>query len=86
VPRISAFYGIVIYIYYRDHAPPHFHAIYGDSEAAVAIDTGDVLEGSLPRRASILVSEWVEAHRDELRHAWDQARAAQPLPSIPGLD
>ena len=27
VPRISAFYGIAIYMYYPDHAPPHFHAI-----------------------------------------------------------
>jgi hypothetical protein len=85
VPRISTFYGIAIYMYYRDHAPPHFHAIYGDSEASVVIETGDVLEGSLPRRARALVSEWAEAHRDELRQAWDQARAAQPLPSIPGL-
>ncbi len=50
MPRISAFYGIAIYMYYRDHAPPHFHAIYGEYEATVAIETAEVLEGRLPRR------------------------------------
>jgi len=86
VPRISAFYGIAIYRYYRDHAPPQFHAIYGDSEAAVAIETAEVLEGRLPRRARTLVSEWAEAHRDELQRCWELARYSQPLPTIDGLE
>jgi Domain of unknown function (DUF4160) len=33
VPRLSEFYGIVIYMYWGDHSPPHFHAIYGEHEA-----------------------------------------------------
>lgn len=73
-------------MYYRDHAPPHFPAIYTESEAVVAIETAEVLEGELPRRARSLVSEWTDAHRDELRSAWESARASQPLPSIPGLE
>ena len=40
VPRLGEFYGIVIYIYWKDHAPPHFHAIYGGNEAQVASTTG----------------------------------------------
>jgi hypothetical protein len=86
VPRISAFYGIAIYMYYRDHAPPHFHAIYGEYEATVAIETAEVLEGQLPRRARALVSEWAVAHRAELEQAWALARASQPLPTIQGLE
>jgi Domain of unknown function (DUF4160) len=86
VPRISSFYGIAIYMYYRDHAPPHFHAIYGESEATVSITTAEVLEGRLPRRAHLLVSEWAAAHRDELTHLWELARASQPLPEIAGLE
>ncbi len=86
MPRISAFYGIAIYMYYRDHLPPHFHAIYGEFDAAVAIETGEMLEGQLPRRARALVSEWTAAHRAELRQAWDLARANQPLPAIAGLE
>ncbi len=85
-PRSSTFHGIAIYVYFRDHAPPHFHAISGDCEAVVAIETVKVLEGGLPRRARSLVTEWALAHRFELRSAWDLARAARPLPSIPGLE
>ena len=58
MPRLSTFYGIAIYMYYRDHAPPHFHAIYGDDEAVIEVDTGTVLAGSLPRRAMHLIEEW----------------------------
>ena len=55
MPRVSLFYGIAIYLYYRDHAPPHFHAIYGDDEAVFVIATGAILAGSLPRRARVMV-------------------------------
>jgi hypothetical protein len=73
-------------MYYRDHAPPHFHAIYGEYEATVAIDTAEVLEGQLPRRARTLVLEWAAARRDELEHSWALARVSQPLPTIAGLE
>ena len=86
MPRISSFYGIAIYMYYCDHAPPHFHAFYGESEATVSIDTAEMLDGWLPRRARSLVSEWAAAHRDELQHLWELARASQPLPAVPGLE
>ena len=66
MPRLSKFYGIAIYIYYREHAPPHFHAIYGDDEAIIEIATGAVLDGQLPRRARVLVADWVLAHRTAL--------------------
>jgi hypothetical protein len=45
VPRIAAFYGIVIFIYSREHGRPHFHARHGDHEAVVAIDDGEALAG-----------------------------------------
>ena len=73
-------------MYNRDQAPPHFHAIYGEYEATVAIETAEVLEGQLPRRARTLVSEWAVAHRDEAEHSWALARASQPLPTIEGLE
>jgi hypothetical protein len=86
MPRISQFYGIAVYMYYRDHAPPHFHAIYGEHEAEVEIGTAAVLAGKLPRRALALVSDWAAAHRDELRRNWDLARAGQPLNPIEPLE
>jgi hypothetical protein len=85
MPRISAFYGIVIAMYFGDHPPPHFHARYGEHEAQIAIATGQVLQGSLPRRALRLVHEWSELHRDELLADWERAERAEPLVSIEPL-
>lgn len=81
MPRLSEFYGIVVYMYWRDHNPPHFHAIYGGDEALVNIADGTVLRGSLPRTAARLVAEWTELRRDELLANW--ARAQEPDPLLP---
>jgi len=86
MPRLCAFYGIVIYMYWRDHGPPHFHAEYGDHEALIVIEDGRVFAGSLPPRALRLVREWHRLHGDELREAWDRAvfredpGSIEPLP------
>lgn len=83
--RISAFFGISIYIYYREHLPPHFHAIYAEHEAEVEIAGLTLLSGSLPPRVRGLVVEWAALHRDELRQVWEQAVAHQPLSRIAPL-
>jgi hypothetical protein len=85
VPRISFFYGIVIAMYFDDHPPPHFHARYAEHEAQVAIATGEILNGSLPRRAHALVREWAEMRRSELDADWELAVQEQPLVSIDPL-
>lgn len=85
MPRISAFYGIVIAMYFDDHPPPHFHAKYGGHEAQIEILTGQMLNGDLPRRALGLVREWVEIHRDELLLDWERAERQEPLASIDPL-
>jgi len=86
MPRISQFYGIAVYMYYRDHVPPHFHAIYAEHEAEIDIASATIMEGKLPRKARNLVEEWAEIHRQELRHNWDLARAGEPLEQIEPLD
>lgn len=73
MPRIAAFYGIAIFIYSREHGRPHFHARHGDHEAVVAIDSGEILVGGLPRRESKLVAQWWKLHQDELGAAWWRA-------------
>ncbi len=85
MPRISTFYGIVVTMYSSDHAPPHFHARYGEYEAKIMIDTGDLLAGQLPPRAARLVREWTLQHRDELDADWERAQAREPLASIEPL-
>lgn len=84
MPRISEFFGIVIEMYYGDHPPPHFHARYGGDSAKIAIETGEVIAGSLPSRALRLVREWVEEHRAELATNWERAaRNEKPEPIDP---
>lgn len=85
MPRISEFYGIVIALYFADHAPPHFHAIYAEHEATVDIETASLVAGSLPARAEKLVKEWSGLHRDELRTAWEQAQRGESLGRIAPL-
>ena len=86
MPEISRFFGIVIKMFYSDHAPPHFHAEYAGHEALVTIETLEVLRGALPRRALALVLEWAAIHRGELRSDWESARSGQALTPIPPLE
>jgi len=51
MPEICRFYGIVIRMYFADHNPPHFHAVYAEHEARIDIDTLGVVSGDLPARA-----------------------------------
>lgn len=85
MPRISTFYGIVITMYYNDHTPPHFHAIYGEDEAQIVIASLEPLRGSLPPRAMRLVQEWAAMHRKELESNWDKARDGRALDNIEPL-
>jgi hypothetical protein len=85
MPRISEFYGIAIYMYFRDHAPP-FHAIYGEFDAEIDIETGAVREGDLPRSARRLVREWTGLHRIELRENWTRAESGTPLNPVEPLE
>ena len=86
MPQISMFYGIVIYMYYNDHAPPHFHAIYGEYEALIQILPFEVLRGNLPKRAMLLVKEWVEQNVSNLMKNWRHIENAEPLEKIPPLE
>jgi hypothetical protein len=85
MPRISAFYGIVIAMYWRDHPPAHIHAAYAGHVAEIAIESLELLGGWLPPRALRLVSEWATVHRDELQRNWDRARAHEALEPIDPL-
>ncbi|MGI8669379.1 MAG: DUF4160 domain-containing protein [Aridibacter sp.] len=85
MPRISQFFGIVIYMYYNDHVPPHFHAEYSGNEALYEIETLKVYAGELPRRVHNLVIEWADLHREELAEDWQRARNGEPLEKIEPL-
>ena len=86
MPRISEFYGVVIYMYWNeaDHSVAHFHAHHACRAASVSAD-GTVLTGSLEPRALKFVAEWAALHREEIQENWDRARCSQPLLDIPPL-
>ena len=85
VPRLSYFYGISIYMYPRDHNPPHFHAIYGEFSAVVLVATGEIISGGLPRRAERLVSEWLRVHTNEIYQAWLNLQSGKSVDAIEPL-
>ena len=72
MPELCRFYGIVIRMYFADHAPAHFHAHYGGDEVVVGIDALAVLRGRLPPRALGLVTEWASHHILDLHVAWER--------------
>ncbi len=85
MPEISRFLGIIIAIFYKDHAPPHFHAKYSDYEITIEIKEG-VVNGQFPKRALGHVLEWYELHKDELLEDWELARQGKQLKKIQPLE
>ncbi|RME63300.1 MAG: DUF4160 domain-containing protein [Nitrospirae bacterium] len=85
MPIISSFYGIIIYMFWRDHNPPHFHARYGEYEIIVEIETGRV-EGTFPKRALQMIQEWRQLHKPELLENWTNAVQNKPIKKIKPLE
>jgi hypothetical protein len=85
MPRLSEFYGIAIYMYFADHNPPHFHAIYAEYEALIRIQDGTTIRGELPRTATGLVEQWRALHQDELLENWTLAQEPAALLRIEPL-
>lgn len=74
MPEISRFLGIVIYMYFNEHNPPHFHVEYNEFKASIAIDTLGLIEGRLPSKVMSLVIEWAQDHQVELLENWNSIR------------
>ena len=86
MPEVSRFYGIVIRMYFDDHNPPHFHAIYAGNEVEIGIEPIVLLEGNLPIRAMSMVVEWAALHQRELMRNWVRLRNGQPAESIAPIE
>ena len=71
MPEISRFYGIVVYMFFNDHNPPHFKVKYGEFEANIMIQNGSILNGYLPVSKLKLVIAWAEIHKEELLEMWN---------------
>ncbi|MFH1728197.1 MAG: DUF4160 domain-containing protein [Pseudomonadota bacterium] len=87
MPQISYFYGIIIYLYYEEHNPPHIHAIYSGYKATYEIKTGKRLTGNMANTADKLVKKWIKLRDKELLKVWKLAMdKVSPLPSVEPLD
>lgn len=79
MPTICIFRGIKIYMNWREHQPPHFHAKYGSDEVAVSINDIEVLDGSLPNKQLKMLLGWTALHQEELLENWKLAEQKQDL-------
>ena len=84
MPEICRFYGIIIYMFFSEHNPPHFHVKYGDYEAIIDIEYG-VVHGHIPRRALNLIFEWLDLHKSELLENWNRIEQRKPIKKIEPL-
>ena len=71
MPEISRFFGIIVYMYFNDHNPPHFKVKYGEFEANILINNGNMLDGDFPVSKLKLVQAWAEIHKEELSVMWE---------------
>lgn len=82
MPVIARFYGIIIKMYFNDHLPPHFHAFYGEYNGLYDLNTLEMLEGDLPRRAQGMIVEWAKRNHETLLTMW----STQEFRYLDGLD
>ena len=79
MPTISMFRGIKVYINWREHQPPHFHATYGGNQVIVSIKELEVIEGTMPSKQLKMLLGWAAFHQEELMENWELAQGKQEL-------
>jgi hypothetical protein len=84
MPEVCRFYGIIIYMFFKEYNPPHFNVKYGEYEAVIDIEYG-VVHGDIPRRALCLIFDWLDLHKDELIKNWKLMEERKPLQKIEPL-
>lgn len=85
MPEISRFLGIVIYMYFQDHNPPHFHVKYEKHTASIDVESLKIIKGNLPSRVYSLVVEWAAIHKNELMEDWYKVKNLQTPTKIEPL-
>ena len=84
MPTVSMFYGIIIYIYFMDHNPPHIHAEYAEYKAQFDFN-GKMIAGKMPRKKRKLIEAWIILHAEELAANWKIAAAGGAVMPIDPL-
>ena len=82
MPEITRFYGIIIKMFFNEHNPPHFHAVYGEYNGTFDLNTLEMTEGDLPAKAKDLIKEWAAQYKNELLKMWN----TQNITTLPPLE
>ena len=85
MPEISRFFGIIIYMYVREHEPPHFHANYQGYRSIWSIENSNIIVGGVPPRIQKYVRQWAELHKEELLKNWERCKNNEQPIKIPTL-
>ncbi len=64
-------------MYANDHGVPHFHVLTPDGKVSVAIETLEVLAGSLARHRMSEALDWAAQNREILRAKWRELNAEE---------
>lgn len=86
MPEISCFFGLIIAMYFNDHALPYFHVRYGGQQAVIGIENLALIERKLSPRVFGMVIEWATIHQDELRENWRRVEQKESLQAIEPLE
>ena len=78
MPTIAIIDGVSLMMYWNDHPPAHFHALYGEYRAVIEIDPVALSRGGLPRSKLRTILEWAAARHDALMAAWNNTQARLP--------
>ena len=70
MPTVARLDGVRIDFYFREHPPPHFHAVFGEFRAAISIDGDEILKGFIPPAKFAMIRQWKNARRDALNRAF----------------
>ena len=84
MPEICRFYGIVIYLYWMYHNPPHIHVVYGDYECSISI-MERIVDGKIPAKVVSKVNQWIDIHQDEILKLWEKASKGEKIEKIEPL-
>lgn len=71
MPVIVTVAGVTIYMYFRDHNPPHFHAKEGGDEEVFDLD-GESMKGGISPKKHKKVRKWAKKNQDFLKDQWDE--------------
>jgi hypothetical protein len=82
MPTIAIVDGVRLIMYWNDHAPPHFHALFAEHRAVVEIETLTQIEGYLPKPKLRAVLKWAESRQDALQGVWRNTQAKLPSRTI----